>query len=354
MGSALTEDSSEGISKYLQIGIPILILSISLVQVYLYSIIMEPVNSVDFSELPGKLLLVVSSFILIVIMQRATDARRAYVLLVLGLSMWYFGEIENIMDEFYNIDYGLAFDLENLTSIGMLIAGAGIMIYAGLLIQSQKDSARHQKETELYADLLRHDLANELQALTGYLEGALLFSEDIPSEALKLLQSAEVAGTRMVRLVQAFAHTHTPRDIELIPLLKQISADAEQAHVGLKVLIEPRSDVGMLRTYGSALLPAAIENLLRNSYEYAGPNVTVTIKVGKIEDNALIIISDNGKGIPEEKRATLFSRGISGTNRGMGLYLTRTIVRSCGGEISYILDSSGAKFRILIPIMKSK
>lgn len=329
-----------------------MILSISVIQIFIYANTMRPVDAIDFSELPGKLLLILSAFTLILIMQKTLDARRAYSLLVLGLSMWYLGEIENLMDEFYNIEYGIAFDLEGLTSIGIIIAGAGILIYAGLLIQSQKDISRHQKETELYADLLRHDLANELQALTGYLEGALLFSEGIPPEALKLLHSAEVAGNRMVRLVQAFAHVRSSSNVELIPLLEKVAREAEQAHVGLKVHIEPKSDVGMLRTHGSALLPAAIENLLRNSYEYAGHNATVTIKVGKIEDNALIIVSDNGKGIPEERRATLFHRGVTGTSRGMGLYLTRTIIRSCGGEIAYIPSSTGTKFRITIPIIQ--
>jgi signal transduction histidine kinase len=352
LGSIFPKQNQHSRLNPFQIIVPLLILVVSVIQILWYAAVMEPVDIVDISDLPEKILLFGSCFILIVIIQRIIDTRRVYALTVTGLALWYYGEVENLMDEFYEIDYGLVYDLEIIVPIGILITGIGILSYTGMLLQSDREVSQKQRETDLYASLLRHDLSNDLQALMGYLEAALMFSETIPPKALDLLDSAQVAGSRMSRLIKAFAKTHTSNLMDLMPLIKKLSADAEQAHRGLQVQIEAPDDVGTLRTYGSALFPAALENLFRNSYEYAGPEVTVTIKVSKVEDNALILFSDNGDGIPLEKQEMLFSRGNTGTDRGMGLYLTRTIIRACGGEVFHIPESTGAKFKIIIPILK--
>ncbi|MGY5853218.1 MAG: HAMP domain-containing sensor histidine kinase [Candidatus Thorarchaeota archaeon] len=340
-------------SKLMMVIVPLVIFSIGLLQIIWYSSTMELKSTIDVATLPERVLLTAIAIIIILIFQRIIEERVAYFLLMVGMATWLFGRIENVMDEFYNIVYGIPLDIEDLTPYGLIIAGFGLAIYARMLMITQRMLEQHQKETELYATLLRHDLSNDLQALTGYVEAALMFSDDIPQNVLGLLQSAQVAGIRMSRLIKAFAAKRVSEPVELVDLIKSLASDAEIANRGLKVKVDALRDVGSLRTYGSALLPAAFENLFRNAHEYAGPNPVVEIRVGRIHDDALILFSDSGSGIPPDVRAQIFTRGVTDSDRGLGLYLTRTILRACGGDITMLDESAGkgARFRITIPIL---
>ncbi|MGY5876125.1 MAG: HAMP domain-containing sensor histidine kinase [Candidatus Thorarchaeota archaeon] len=350
-------DSGEGTSqksRLIPYIVPLIILSIGFIQVILYVIVMEPKSIVDVSSLPEKATIAVLSIVIILIFQRIAEVRVAYSFLMVGGTIWLIGNIENLMDEFYNIAYGIPMDLEDLTPYGLIIAGFGLLIYARRLMITQRMVIQHQKETELYATLLRHDLSNDLQALTGYVETALMFSNDIPENVLGLLQSARVAGIRMSRLIKAFAAKRVSEPVELAALIRSLASDAEMAHRGLKVKVDVPSEVGSLRTYGSALLPAAFENLFRNAHEYAGPNPVVEIRMGRIDNDALILFSDNGNGIPPDVRERIFTRGVTDSDRGLGLYLTRTILRACGGDITLLDETAGkgARFRITIPFLE--
>jgi signal transduction histidine kinase len=343
-------NSGSRISKYI---VPVIIFSLVFIQITFYILFMELKVDPDISDIPRKLLLPIIAVVIILIFQRISSEKLAYGFIMIGMAVWLYAEIENVMDVLYNISYGIPLDLEDLTPYGLIVAGFGLLIYARMLAISQRQVIQHQKETELYATLLRHDLSNDLQAITGYVEAALMSSDEIPENVLQLLKSANVAGIRMSRLIKAFAAKRVSEPVELADLVKRVAEEAEMANRGLKVNIHSPSNVGSLRTYGSALLPAAFENLFRNAHEYAGPNPEVQIRIGRIDDNALILFSDNGSGIPEEIIKTIFTRGMTDSDRGLGLYLTRTILRACGGDISLLdrHEESGAHFRIMIPLI---
>ena len=65
-------------------------------------------------------------------------------------------------------------------------------------------------------------------------------------------------------------------------------------------------------------------------------------------------ISDNGIGIPEEEQAKIFGRfyrgkqsaGIDGV--GIGLYLTRDIIKKQSGYIKVISDKNGSIFSLFL------
>ncbi|MBY8997056.1 MAG: hypothetical protein KGD60_04945 [Candidatus Thorarchaeota archaeon] len=64
-------------------------------------------------------------------------------------------------------------------------------------------------------------------------------------------------------------------------------------------------------------------------------------------------MSDNGPGIPSELHETLFERGGQLVSEGgLGLFLTKTILKGCGGSIDLLEDKdvAGAAFRIILPV----
>lgn len=63
-------------------------------------------------------------------------------------------------------------------------------------------------------------------------------------------------------------------------------------------------------------ISSAIRNLLSNAFKYTSPNGKVIFKMNRIEIDGYsfcsIIISDTGKGIPEELRGRIFESFITG------------------------------------------
>ena len=70
------------------------------------------------------------------------------------------------------------------------------------------------------------------------------------------------------------------------------------------------------------------------------------------DDRVLIRVSDNGPGIPESIRSSLFMRGVSTNGGGLGLFLTREILRACDGDIRLEVSGigEGAVFMIELPV----
>jgi len=72
---------------------------------------------------------------------------------------------------------------------------------------------------------------------------------------------------------------------------------------------------------------------------------------------AKILVSDNGRGVPEELRECIFDPFFStkgGQGTGLGLAVSRKIVREHGGDLALVEGPlSGAAFRVLLPCHES-
>jgi len=104
-----------------------------------------------------------------------------------------------------------------------------------------------------------------------------------------------------------------------------------------------------------------LDNLVQNALRYASQTVEVTLT--KDNNDYLLIVEDDGKGIPEEKRAHIFdafsridaSRDRASGGFGLGLAIVDRIVQAHSGNVS-IHDSplGGARFEVRIPAKKTK
>ena len=97
-------------------------------------------------------------------------------------------------------------------------------------------------------------------------------------------------------------------------------------------------------------------NLLDNAVKYTGENGRVEISIHVREIFAEICVSDNGKGIMQERQAQIFKRFYrepevhAQEGIGVGLYLTRKIIEMQDGYIEVASrPGEGACFRIFLP-----
>ncbi|MEL7123778.1 MAG: PAS domain S-box protein [Bacteroidota bacterium] len=105
------------------------------------------------------------------------------------------------------------------------------------------------------------------------------------------------------------------------------------------------------------LLQNVFINLISNAIKYSGPNTTIDFQIKKEKENLIVIIADQGIGIPEEEQQHLFTRffrarnveNIQGT--GLGLNIVKRHVELMKGSIAFESKvGKGTTFTIFIPI----
>lgn len=150
--------------------------------------------------------------------------------------------------------------------------------------------------------------------------------------------------------------------VDIVVLAKQITdsfgelADVKGFNFTVELLKEP-----LLLWIDVEKVSSAIRNLLSNAFKYTSPNGNVTLKMDRVEIDDFsfcsIIVSDTGKGIPEELQGRIFESFITGENTplfsnkvGIGLRIVKNTMDLHHGAV--ILDSipgKGSTFTLLIP-----
>lgn len=215
-----------------------------------------------------------------------------------------------------------------------------------------------------FAAQISHDLRNPLTALTGYLELASDSPDiDLAPQAARSLAHAESAADRMAAMIadlleyarRGSAAPH-PQSVQLDELTADVIADLRVpiAESSATIAVDADLEVWADRT----LLGVVIQNIVANAVKFAAaagmrPHVEVTGT--RTSSGSLIVVDDNGPGVPRELRKRVFdlmdrgnAEGVDGL--GLGLATCRPILQAHGGRIA-IEDSplGGARVRVTLP-----
>lgn len=91
-------------------------------------------------------------------------------------------------------------------------------------------------------------------------------------------------------------------------------------------------------------------NLLDNGFEAKAGKMRVFLDHdGEV---SVLVVEDNGVGIPETRQESIFHKGFStkGKDRGYGLYLVKNSVKQLGGRLSLESGDWGTRFTVHIPV----
>ncbi|MBL4688068.1 MAG: sensor histidine kinase, partial [Nannocystaceae bacterium] len=129
-------------------------------------------------------------------------------------------------------------------------------------------------------------------------------------------------------------------------------ADERFAEVRWSCDIEDSSPtlVGVLAGLETVLL-----NLLENAGSFSGPNGQVALEVRSEDGTVVIVVRDDGPGIPPADLSRVFDRFFtkraSGKGTGLGLAMVRAIAQAHGGQVSVALpDSGGTELTARLPV----
>ena len=161
--------------------------------------------------------------------------------------------------------------------------------------------------------------------------------------------------TAMLDSYVSFVKTESPETIENIvinDLIKDCTKNFDRSKYKIQI-----NEKNTIQTSGRPIqLKRAFQNIINNSKRY-GDKIIINIYLN--DDGCNIEINDNGPGIPKESFEDVFkpfftldpSRNKLKGESGLGLTITRDIIRSHGGEIKLGKSQlGGLKLSVLLPI----
>ncbi len=184
-----------------------------------------------------------------------------------------------------------------------------------------------QEILKLINRMLRHDILNKLQIISGYVE------------AYHMTKKEELLDKIMKAVDESVAYIDKIRELEKIVLtrsekLKPVNLRKVADEVAKSFNIEVNVKGGCV-AFADEAFYSVIENLLSNAIKH-GRAKKVDILLNEFEDECEIRVIDYGIGIPSEIRGQIFNESFrygEAGGTGLGLYIVRKLVERYGGKI---------------------
>ena len=205
-----------------------------------------------------------------------------------------------------------------------------------------------KQRTEMLAGV-SHDLRTPLTRMK--LQISLMKDEKAKSE----LEVDVNEMTSMLDSYVSFVKTESPEPIETI-IINELIGDIVKTveKNGVELIIKEKNTI---QTSGRQIqLKRAFNNIIDNSQRYAKK---IEIILYTNEKDCVIEFNDDGEGIPRDKYEDVFkpfftldpSRNKLKGESGLGLTITRDIIRSHGGDVK-LSDSNlgGLQLKVLLPL----
>jgi signal transduction histidine kinase len=217
------------------------------------------------------------------------------------------------------------------------------------------------RQREFVADA-SHELRTPLTSVLASLE---LLAEELGGEQADTAQAALRSARRMRRLVG-----------DLL-LLARVDAKRVQPHQPTRleeVLTEAASEIGPVTDdhaleidAGPAVVSGARDelhrlalNLIENAVNHTPPGTHVRASTATVNGDAILVVEDDGPGIPDELRDRIFERFVRGAGfrdaggpdrvrgAGLGLSIVHAVAQSHGGSVTLERPANGGGTRFVV------
>jgi signal transduction histidine kinase len=210
----------------------------------------------------------------------------------------------------------------------------------------EQELARQNRRLEEFAGVISHDLRNPLAIAQATLEMAL---EDDDMDELERTRDAldrmEALVDGLLTLAREGRGVGDTSSVDIVTVAERAWATVDTGDARLETEPVPELQADPDR------LQQLLENLFRNSVEHgADTTATLTVTVGPLADGAGFYVADDGSGIPEAERESVFEHGTSTAgSTGLGLTIVRTIAEAHGWTVAATeSDAGGARFEFRI------
>jgi signal transduction histidine kinase len=273
-----------------------------------------------------------------------------------------------------NSDDGLALRAVYRGAQDYLVKNAADATQIARAIRYAVERKRAEREIEEAKDrffaAVSHDLRTPLACIIGYLEEVMEESAGLLNpEMTSFLEVAAVNAERLRRLVNdvlfmARARAGGPdldcAQVDVADVAQTAAAAvrpfAAEKGIALRVEGEPVPPVWA----DASRLQQVLDNLLSNAIKYTPSGGEVTLRVGQVDDEVAVAVSDTGVGIGAEDRDHVFEffyraaavREAAVSGVGLGLSIVKTIVDAHGGTVRVeSTPGAGSCFTVVLPVV---
>lgn len=260
-------------------------------------------------------------------------------------------------------------DFENSLAIAILNQCATALEKEYISRKREEEAAMAQAE-QFRSNLLRsisHDLRTPLTSISGN-AGVLMndadsldhehrqrIYKDIHDDSMWLISLVENLLS-ITRVEGGAVQLHMETEL-LEEIIDEAMRHIHRRHESRKVRVTQEGDY-ILVSVDAQLIIQVVTNLVDNAIKYTPENSDITVKSYQRGNCAIIEVTDNGPGIPDDSKEKIFQmfyttgyKSADGKRgMGLGLPLCRAILNAHKGTIE-VLDHtpSGSIFRITLP-----
>ncbi|MEI6690582.1 MAG: HAMP domain-containing sensor histidine kinase [bacterium] len=263
--------------------------------------------------------------------------------------------------EIANLHQRLILMLIFVDMVIIVVAGGLGYILAGKTLFPIEDVVN--KQEQFVADS-SHELRTPLTALRTSLEVALRDKKmkenpvsEVLNENLKEVIRLQYLAENLLELVRSGKSlTLSPVDLQtcLENVFQQISKLAKEKNI--EILL-PKNKLTVKAS--QLALERAFIIVIDNAIKYSDPMTKIHITTKIVDKNVIIVITDQGKGIPPSQLGKVFERFYRGDSArsnvipgyGLGLSIARELMASQGGNISIESNiNAGTKVLFKLPL----
>ena len=231
------------------------------------------------------------------------------------------------------------------TELGRLAVALDDML-AQLESAFAEREASEQRLRRFVADA-SHELRTPLAAVGGYAE--LYRAGGLPDEEALARAMGRIEGetARMAALVEDLltlarldqSQPLARERVELSSLVADVVADARVVDPDHPVALDAAPGVAVVGD--EARLRQVVANLCANARVHTPPGTAIEVSVARAGDEALVVVADDGPGMPPEVRDRVFERFFRGDvsrsratgGTGLGLAIVASVVAAHGGRV---------------------
>ena len=232
------------------------------------------------------------------------------------------------------------------------------------------DLQKRTNRAETFSTDLAHEIRNPLASLKGASELLDKSTEQKDREKLLSIISNDVERierlitdyTQMLKDEASFSREKMVK-IDLNAIIKNVVEDFKQDISVLNKKIEitvthKNIKKKLLHIMGvESRIEQVVANLLDNAVSFSQNNSKISIEIGELENDFLLIFKDQGQGFKEKNIENIFKRFYSnrpknfGEHSGLGLNIVKNIVELHRGKIKALnrIDTKGAQFEVTFP-----
>jgi signal transduction histidine kinase/CheY-like chemotaxis protein len=230
--------------------------------------------------------------------------------------------------------------------------------------------AADRSKDEFLANL-SHELRGPLNAITGWTRVLRVAGLDaaVSAGALEAIEQSAQDQTRLTndlldvsRIIAGKLRLDLQR-VELLPAMETaldaIRPAADAKNVGLQIQLDP--SVGPV-SGDPERLGQVFSNLLSNAVKFTPAGGGITVKLERNDSEAIITVSDTGKGIRSDFLPHIFERFWQADSTitrlhgglGLGLAIVQNLVELHGGSVRAESrgEDQGASFIVSLPLLK--